>query len=98
MTPQYWPPPAGMQSVGLQVGSGGVAQTPATPRPPHVWPIGQAPQSTVLPQPSPTLPQYWPLESLQANGGHEAGTQMLASIPVPHDCDMGQLPQSMVLP
>src|SRR3954469_18772586 len=35
-------------------------QTLATPPPPQVYPVGQAPQVNVPPQPSPTDPQYWP--------------------------------------
>src|SRR6187549_2952091 len=54
MRPQYWPPPAGEQVMGVQLGAG---QTPGTPPPPQVAPPGQSPQVSVPPQPSPIVPQ-----------------------------------------
>src|SRR4051812_30482928 len=54
MTPQYWPPVATMQLIGLQPGS---PQTPGTPPPPQVAGAVQAPQSIAPPQPSPITPQ-----------------------------------------
>ena len=58
MSPQYWPPPATVQATRVQLG-------PPTHRPllvSHTQPALKAeqvsPQSTVPPQPSPTLPQY----------------------------------------
>jgi hypothetical protein len=57
MSPQYWPPPATVQAVRTQLG-------PPAHRPwlvSHTQPALKAeqvsPQSTVPPQPSPTLPQ-----------------------------------------
>jgi hypothetical protein len=44
-------PPAWVQVSGVQPGPG--KQTPAV----QIWPLGQAPQARVPPQPSPTLPQ-----------------------------------------
>src|SRR4029077_10221476 len=54
MCPQYWPPPVGMQVIGVQLVAG---QTPATPPPPQVEPATQSPQGRGTPQPSPMVPQ-----------------------------------------
>src|SRR6187551_262419 len=54
--PQYWPPPVGLQVIGLQFGS---PQTPVMPVPPQVSGAAQV-QSMVWPQPSPMRPQYFP--------------------------------------
>ena len=54
IVPQYWPPPAGVQVIFLQLGS---PQTLATPWPAHVAGAGQVPQSSDPPQPSPMVPQ-----------------------------------------
>src|SRR4051812_43988588 len=56
MVPQYWPPPGGLQPIGVQSDTG-APQTPATPPPPQVCGAVQVPQSRVAPQPSPMLPQ-----------------------------------------
>jgi len=35
------------------------------PPPPQVVPAGQPPQSCIFPQPSPIIPQYWPVGCMQ---------------------------------
>jgi hypothetical protein len=88
-----------MQVIGWHAGSGGAPHTPGVPRPPHVWPVGQSPQSMGLPHPSPTIPQYFPLASMHGSGAaHVAGTHTLAWVPIPHDWPAGQSPQASILP
>src|SRR4051812_11806521 len=74
-------------------------QTLATPPPPQVYPVGQAPQVSVPPQPSPTDPQYWPpLAGLQVPLVQLAGggvPQAPATPPPPQVWPVGQVvPQS----
>ena len=40
--------------------SGAKPQRFGMPSPPQLWPAGHPPQSIWPPQPSPTMPQYWP--------------------------------------
>ena len=54
MRPQYWPPPVGLQVIGVQLVG---AQTPATPAAPQADPAGQSPQVRVPPHPFPMVPQ-----------------------------------------
>jgi hypothetical protein len=68
--PQYWPPAAGLQVIFEQL-------VPPTHMLllPHPQPLPDAeqsvPQLSELPQPSPTIPQYWPpAAGLQATGVH----------------------------
>src|SRR5678816_4605254 len=44
MRPQYWPPPIGLQVIGVQFVA---VQTPGTPPPPHVEPAAQSPHVSV---------------------------------------------------
>ncbi|HZJ56303.1 MAG TPA: hypothetical protein VFD38_19330 [Myxococcaceae bacterium] len=55
MVPQFLPWAA--QVVGVQLP---VPQTFEVPPPPQVSPAPQLPQLTLPPQPSGTLPQFWP--------------------------------------
>src|SRR3954454_23266448 len=86
----------------MQPAGGGVPQTPGTPPPPQVCPVGQAAlQVRVPPQPSPMVPQYcappdWQVSRMQPAGG--GAPQIPASPPPPQLCPAGQVPQSMVLP
>jgi hypothetical protein len=48
-----------MQPTGIE------PQTPGMPPPPQVVPAGQPPQSCIFPQPSPIIPQYWPVGCMQ---------------------------------
>src|SRR5690242_6538297 len=77
IVPQYWPPPAGLQLMGVQA-LAGAPHTPAMPPPPQVWGAPQPPQSTVPPQPSPIMPQYLPPPVMLHVSGTQpdAGTQM----------------------
>src|SRR5262245_30966983 len=73
-TPQYWPP-IGLQLSRLVQLAAGVPQTPAMLAPPQVMGALQPWQSSVPPQPSPILPQYWPpLASAQVIGEQVVGT------------------------
>jgi hypothetical protein len=54
MVPQYWPPVAGLHVSAVQLAA---PHTFAVPAPPQVCPVGHVPQSTLPPQPSPTVPQ-----------------------------------------
>jgi hypothetical protein len=62
------------------------------PEPLHVCMPEQLPQSIARPQPSPTLPQYFPVGSMHARGVQFEVTQM----PPSHIWPVGQAPQSMV--
>jgi hypothetical protein len=65
-----------------------------SPEPLHVCVAEQLPQSSARPQPSPTVPQYFPDESWQASGVQPGPlTQMFDS----QTCPFGQAPQSIVL-
>jgi hypothetical protein len=64
--PQYWTPLAPLQVIGTQAGS---TQTPLLLQ---VRPVGQAPQSTARPHPSPILPQKSVPVVGQFAGMHEA--------------------------
>src|SRR5262245_25306198 len=93
MTPQYRPPPAGVQLPGTQLGS---PHTPATPRPPQLAGDMQAPQSSIPPQPSPTTPQKRDPAGLQVSGTHPAPA---THSPEPlHTWAPAQPPQSMARP
>src|SRR5439155_268675 len=71
MVPQCLPPLGASQVPAVQPEP--LAQTLAMPPPPHTSPVGQAPQSLVLPQPSPMTSQYW----YGAPAGlHSWGTQL----------------------
>jgi hypothetical protein len=71
MVPQYWPPEVGLQVSGVQPAVGPALHKPS-------WQIQPAfkqvvPQSRELPQPSPTIPQYWsPLAVVQVSGAQPA--------------------------
>jgi hypothetical protein len=43
--------------VGVQLP---IPQTLGVPPPPQLWPVPQLPQLTLPPQPSGTVPQFWP--------------------------------------
>src|SRR5437868_1022136 len=96
--PQYWPFGC-WHATGVQFAPT-APQTPAVPPPPQVWAAEQAPQLTVLPQPSPMTPQYCPFACWQATGVQFATTapHTLAVPPPPQVWPAGQTPQSMVLP
>jgi hypothetical protein len=98
MVPQYWPPFAAVQVMAVQPAPG--AQTFATPPPPHTWPVGQAAQLRMPPQPSPMVPQYWPLTGAQVRGVQPAGVapQTPGVPPPPQVWPAGQPAQSMVRP
>jgi hypothetical protein len=96
--PQYWPL-AGVQVRAVQL-PGATPQIPVRPAPPQVCVPAQAPQSRVLPQPSPILPQYWPPVGVQVNAVHDpAGAPHTLGMPAPPQLwPAGQAPQSRVLP
>jgi len=91
IVPQYWPPPASVQVIFLQLGS---PQTLATPWPPQVAGAVQFPQSSDPPQPSPIMPQYREVPTLQVVGTQPGMRQMFDVQTWP----FGQAPQSSVRP
>jgi hypothetical protein len=81
-----------VQVIGLQFGS---PHTPVTPRPPHVAGAAQAPQSRVLPQPSPMTPQKRDAAALQVIGTHPDATHSPEPLQV---CAAAQAPQFRARP
>src|SRR5579859_4280294 len=82
--------------------SGAKPQRFAMPSPPQLCPFGQPPQSIWPPQPSPTMPQYWPFAWLQLvtvqspesrAAPHTFGTPLPPQVKPP-----GQPPQSILPP
>ena len=71
MVPQYCPPLAAAQVAGLQLA--GTHTFLAL----QVWPDGQSPQGSALPQPSPIVPQNWLPAFPQVSGTQPALTQLL---------------------
>src|SRR5262245_55921831 len=71
--PQFAPASAQVRGVqrGASAPPSAAAPVPHTlgPPPPQVWPVGQAPQSSRLPQPSATGPQFAPTWA-QVRGMH----------------------------
>ena len=72
-------------------------QTFAIPAPPQVCGAVQMPQSSVLLQPSPRLPQFFPCAA-QVLGVQAAEPHTFAVPPPPHVCGDVQVPQVSVLP
>src|SRR5262245_53348021 len=77
-----------------------VPHTPGVPPPPQVSPAGQAPQSRVPPQPSPTIPQYLPPGGVQVTAWHipPPVPQTLATPPPPQVSVPERPPQSIRRP
>jgi hypothetical protein len=78
---------------------GGAPHTFACPPPPHVWPLGQVPQSMMAPQPSLMGPQ------LAFSCAHVFGTHTTCVVlhwlgmpPAPHAEPVPQVPQLGVRP
>src|SRR5262249_55665682 len=59
----------------------------AMPSMPQSCPAGQLPQSTLPPQPLPTVPQYWPVACVQT-----VGVQTPESSDAPHTFEMPPAP------
>src|SRR5262245_42336921 len=74
----------------------GLPHTPVTPAPPQVSMPRQPPQSRLLPQPSPTMPQYLPVGWVQLIGVQDVAAQTPAVPPPPQVWPAGQAPQSSV--
>jgi hypothetical protein len=73
----------------------------ATPLPPQVWPAGHAVgQLSECPQPSPTVPQYWPPVGVQVVATQVAEPHRLATPLPPQVWPAGHdvVPQSTVPP
>jgi hypothetical protein len=99
--PQYWPLACAHVSGVHAPESGGYAQTPGTPAPPHDWFGGQPPQSIRPPQPFPTMPQYCPLACMQLGGVHapeSGGKPHTLSMPAPPQVSFGGHPPQSILP
>jgi hypothetical protein len=66
--PQYWPPAAGLQEIGVHTSIEPLHRLVSQSHPAF---LHVAPQSTFPPHPSPTTPQYWsPFAVKQASGVH----------------------------
>jgi hypothetical protein len=63
MSPQYWPPPAALHELRTQLGPPPHKPLAVSHTQPGLNAEHVSPQSTVAPQPSPTLPQYLALGS-----------------------------------
>jgi len=74
--------------------SGRAPHTLGVPEPPQLSPAGQVPQSSWPPQPSPTVPQYFPPVCWQVMGVQVPGValQTFATL-APQVCPAGQVPQ-----
>src|SRR6185436_6357893 len=96
--PQYWP--LGRVQVSFWQPTGVEPHTPGVPPPPQVCPLGQPPQSLVLPQPSPIRPQYWLVSVVQATAVQPPAAPQTWGVPAPPQVwPEGQSPgQSRVWP
>src|SRR5438105_2875133 len=97
--PQYWPPGC-WQMTDSQAAAGGAPPAGGAPAPPLPAPARQPPQSMLLPQPSPILPQYLPPACWQTRGWQAPPgcPHTPARPPPPQVAAPVQPPQSMVLP
>ncbi len=66
------------------------------PPPPQYVPVGQVPQSIVLPQPSPMMPQF-AFASAHVRGVHDVVPHVFVP-PPPHVMPFGHVPQSRTTP